>query len=201
MKILMLADTPADPNRGAAGTEVQTMLALRAAGQEVDAIWSDSLAHRVRHGNLHLLLELPREYARAATGALRKKQYDIVHVNQPHGFRAARAVHTIAPGTAFVHRSHGFELNVEETLRPFQQRFGGDQRTIIRRSASRLLAPLLARHARAIVRLADGHVVSCSLDKSYLQRMGVAADRIAVIAHAAPDSYLEAPVHRSSKPP
>src|SRR5436190_5175442 len=112
----MMADTPADPNRGAAGTEVQTMLALRKLGHDVDAIWSDRLGRRIGHGNLHLLLELPRTYEHAALEALRQKTYDVVHVNQPHGFRAARAVRRQSPRSVFVHRSHGFELNVEDTL-------------------------------------------------------------------------------------
>src|SRR5438067_5952075 len=103
----MMSDTPADPNRGAAGTEVRTLNALRALGHEVDAIWSDDLGRRIGHGNLHILLEQPRAYERAAVDALRRKKYDVVHVNQPHGFRAARAVHQISPGTAFIHRSHG----------------------------------------------------------------------------------------------
>src|SRR4051812_164511 len=162
LRILMMSDTPADPNRGAAGTEVQTLNALRSLGHEVDAIWSDGLGRRIRHGNLHILLEQPRAYERAAVAALQRKQYDVVHVNQPHGFRAARAVHRMSPGTVFIHRSHGFELNVEETLRPWIDKFGSDERSVIRRAATRALAPLVRRHAYAIAREADGHVVSSS---------------------------------------
>lgn len=187
----MMSDTPADPNRGAAGTEVQTLHALRALGHDVDAIWSDNLGRRIRHGNLHLLLELPRTYDRAAAAALRRREYDIVHVNQPHGFRAARTVHRLSPPTMFVHRSHGFELNVEETLQPWRKRFGSDERGPIRRLASLALTSLLAGHARAIAREADGHIVSSALDAAFLhERLGVAHERIAVIAQAAPDSYL-----------
>ena len=60
LRVLMMADTPADPNRGAAGTEMQTAQALRALGHDVRTIWSDELGRRIAHGNLHLLLELPR---------------------------------------------------------------------------------------------------------------------------------------------
>jgi glycosyltransferase involved in cell wall biosynthesis len=191
LRVLMMADTPPDPNRGAAGTEVQTLHALRALGHDVDAIWSDDLGRRIRHGNLHLLLELPRAYERAAVDALRRKEYDVVHTNQPHGFRAARTVHRLWPRTAFIHRSHGFELNVEETLRPWRERFGSDERGAIRRVASHALTSLLARHAHAIAREADGHIVSSSLDAAFLhEHLGVASERIAVIAQAAPDSYL-----------
>jgi glycosyltransferase involved in cell wall biosynthesis len=187
----MMTDTPADPNRGASGTELQTLHALRALGHDVDAIWSDDLGRRIRHGNLHLLLELPRAYERAAAGALRHKEYDVIHTNQPHGFRAARTVHRLSPRTAFVHRSHGFELNVDETLRPWHKTFGTDRRGPVRRMASHALTSLVARHAHAIAREADGHIVSSSLDAAFLHdRLGVASERIAMIALAAPDSYL-----------
>ena len=38
MKILVAADVPEDPNSGVAGTEYQTIQALRALGHEVDAV-------------------------------------------------------------------------------------------------------------------------------------------------------------------
>jgi glycosyltransferase involved in cell wall biosynthesis len=188
----MMADTPPDPNRGAAGTEVRTLHALRALGHEVDAIWSDDLGRRIRHGNLHILLEQPRAYERAAVDALARKKYDVVHVNQPHGFRAARAVHRLSPGTAFIHRSHGLELNVEETLRPWIEKFGSDERNAARRVATRALAPLLQRHSKLIAREADGHVVSSSIDAAFLhERMGVPREKIATIPQAAPDDFLQ----------
>lgn len=192
LRVLMMSDTPADPNRGAAGTEVRTILALRAMGHDVDAIWSDTLGRRIQHGNLHILLEQPKAYERAVVAALRRKEYDVVHVNQPHGFRAARAVHRISPKTVFIHRSHGFELNVEETLRPWIEKFGSDERNALRRAATRALAPLLRRHSQAIAREADGHVVSSSIDAAFLhERMGVPREKIATIPQAAPDSFLE----------
>lgn len=186
-----MSDTPADPNRGAAGTEVRTMHALRALGHEVDAVWADDLGRRIQHGNLHILLEQPRTYERAAVMALRQKEYDVVHVNQPHGFRAARAVHRISPRTVFIHRSHGFELNVEEALKPWLGKLGSDERNVARRLATHALGPLLRRHSTAIAREADGHVVSSSLDAAFLhERMGVPSERIAIIAQAAPDFFL-----------
>jgi len=190
----MMSDTPADPNRGAAGTEVQTLHALRALGHEVDAVWSGGLGRRIRHGNLHILLEQPRAYERAAVAALRRNRYDVVHVSQPHGFRAARAVHRLSPGTVFIHRSHGFELNLEMTLRPWLETFGSDERSAVRRAATRLLEPLLARHAHAIAREADGHIVSSSGDAAFLhERLRVPRERIAVIPQAVPDSFLQEP--------
>jgi glycosyltransferase involved in cell wall biosynthesis len=190
MRILFMADVPYNPHSGASGTEVQTLEALRELGHEVDAIWSDSLGRRIRHGNLHLLLELPRTYARAAARAVREKTYDVVHANQPHGFRAARIVHRLSPGTVFIHRSHGFELNVEDTLRPWRAMYGSDERSVVRRLSSSAIASLLARHGRAIAAEADGHIVSSSLDAAFLRdRLGVTTEKIAVIPQAAPESY------------
>jgi glycosyltransferase involved in cell wall biosynthesis len=194
LRVLMMADTPADPNRGAAGTEMRTAQALRALGHEVRTIWSDELGRRIAHGNLHLLLELPRTYERAVRTALASAPYDVVHVNQPHGYLAARAVHALSPTTAFIHRSHGLELNAEETLAPWRSQFDAERRSVSRRLASRMLAPLLARHSSLIAREADGHIVSSSLDGSFLEkRLGVDPNRIAVIAQAAPDDYLRSP--------
>lgn len=188
----MMSDTPADPNRGAAGTEVRTLHALRALGHDVDAIWSDDLGRRIQHGNLHILFEQPRAYERAAIAALGRNAYDVVHVNQPHGFRAARAVHRLSPQTVFIHRSHGIEPNVEAALKPWLAKYGSDERSAVRRAATSALSPLLARHTNAIVREADGHIVSSAFDAAFLhERLGLARDRIAVIAQAAPDSFLQ----------
>lgn len=194
LRILTVADTPPDPNLGAAGTELRTAEALRSLGHHVESIWNDTLGRKIAHGNLHLLLELPRAYERAVVDALRRAEYDVVHVNQPHGFRAARAVHRISPGSVFIHRSHGVELHADETLRPWRARFGGDERRLVLRTASAVIRPLLARHSFAIARAADGHIVSASLDADFLSgRLGVDRAKIAVIPQAAPDSFVAAP--------
>jgi len=194
LRILTLADTPADPNLGAAGTELRTAEALRALGPHVDSVWSDTLGRKIAHGNLHLLLELPRTYQRAVLDALRRGSYDVVHVNQPHGFRAARAVHRIAPRSAFIHRSHGFEPNVEQTLTQWRTRYGEDDRAVLRRGLSSALRPFLARHSVAIARDADGHIVSSSIDADFLaDRLHVERAKIAVIPQAAPDAYVATP--------
>jgi len=189
-----MADVAPDPNRGAAGTEVQSARALRALGHVVDTVWSGELGRRIAHGNLHLLLELPRAYERAAARKMREGRYDVVHVNQPHGFRAARAVHRLSPSTIFIHRSHGIELNVEQTLERWRRELGGDERGAARRVASRAVAALLARHSYAIAREADGHIVSSTIDARFLEeQLHVPPGKIAVIAQAAPDDYLGVP--------
>jgi glycosyltransferase involved in cell wall biosynthesis len=191
LRVLVMTDTPPDPNLGVAGTELRTIEALRDLGHEVDAIWSDVLGRRVRHGNLHLLLELPRAFERALLEALQRKAYDVVHVNQPHGFRAARTLHRLGTRSIFIHRSHGFELSLEAALGPWREKLGSDDRNVMRRAASRVIAPLLARHSIAITRDADGHIVSSSLDADFLrERLHVEAAKIAVIPQAPPDDYI-----------
>ncbi|HEY6138861.1 MAG TPA: glycosyltransferase family 4 protein [Thermoanaerobaculia bacterium] len=175
MKILMMADVAPDPNAGAAGTELRTADALCALGHDVDTVWAPQLGRRIEHGNLHYLLELPRAYRREMRRAAGAKRYDVIHVNQPHGYLAAKSK---PRGAVFVHRSHGLELRAERDLAPWHPR---------PKLASRAMAALLARHSRLIARYADGHIVSCSDDADFLVReLGVPARRIAVIPQASP---------------
>ncbi|HEY2090742.1 MAG TPA: glycosyltransferase family 4 protein [Thermoanaerobaculia bacterium] len=194
LRILTLADTPPDENSGAAGTEVRTIEALRALGHHVDAIWRDDMPHRIKHPNLHIVLELPKAYRDATARALARAEYDVVHVNQPHGFLAARLVHRIAPRTLFVHRSHGLESNAEETLKKWRKTYEKDERSPARRIATLVLEPLLARHPRLNAREADAHNLLCSRDADFLQaHFGVDPAKIGVIPMAPPDAFLEMP--------
>ena len=68
LKILMMADLPPNADSGAAGTEYQTMEALRRLGHEVDAVWADSLPHRIGHGNLHYCLSCLMHIERRCSG-------------------------------------------------------------------------------------------------------------------------------------
>lgn len=192
MKILFMADVAPDPSSGAAGTELRTADGLRKLGHEVDEVWAPQLGRRIRHGNLHYLLELPRAYRRELMRTLAKERYDIVHVNQPHGYLAAKAL--AGSAAAFIHRSHGLELRAEEVLRPWRARFGAGRRSLPHRLASDVLAALLARHTHGIARYADGHIVSCRDDAAFLtQRLGVVPARVAVIPQAASDAFLSRP--------
>src|ERR1044071_5406189 len=127
MRILVMADVPPDPNSGAAGTEFQTIQALRSLGHEVDAVWRDNLPRRINHGNLHYLLELPGAYRKAMRDELKRKPYDVVHVNQPHGYLAAKDLRP-SRSAVFIHRSHGFESRVEADLKPWRKEYDSDQR-------------------------------------------------------------------------
>src|SRR5258706_14293267 len=116
MNILFMSDTQEEPNSGAAGTEFQTITALRELGHDVDAVWADSLSHKIAHGNLHYVFELPFTYRQEMLRRLERKQYDVIHVNQPHGYLAAMMIRRRKMPPAFIHRSHGFELRVEVDL-------------------------------------------------------------------------------------
>lgn len=191
MRILFMADVPRDPNAGASGTELRTILALRGLGHDVDEIWAPDLGRRIGHGNLHYLLELPFRYRRTLERALAAKRYDVVHVDQPHGWRAAKWLDGRA---VFVHRSHGFEPFVEVSVAPWRRRFDGDSKSIARRVSSALLGRALERHNRLITRYADGHIVSSSLDAEFMiERYGVARERVAVIPQAPQDEFLATP--------
>lgn len=192
MRILFMADVDRNPNAGAAGTEVRTIEALRRHGHEVDEIWAGDLRRRIAHGNLHYLLELPHEYRRALARALARRTYDIVHVNQPHGWRAAKWLRDRGRDRPlFVHRSHGLEPLVEEVVRHWRRKYADHPRSMLRRAASAAIAPLLARHNRLIAKYADGHIVYSTLDAHFLvERFQVPQARVAVVPAAAPDELL-----------
>jgi Glycosyltransferase len=189
MKILFMADVPPDPNSGAAGTELRTAEALRQLGHEVDEVWAPRLGRRIAHGNLHYLFELPRAYRRELRRAAAQNEYDVIHVNQPHGYLAAKAK---PKGAVFVHRSHGLELRAERDLGPWRVRFGRKAKLI-----SRVMAALMARHSRLIARYADGHIVSCSEDAQFLQEeLHVDKSLIAMIPQAPSEEFVASPAPR-----
>ena len=189
-----MADVSPSANSGAAGTEYQTIEALRRLGHEVDALWQESFPRKTRHGNLHYLLELPFAYRDAMLERLRQKYYDVVHVNQPHGYLAAKALSKDKSGPVFIHRSHGFELRVEEDLKPWRVKYDHDGRALPRKIASKAIAQAIAHNCRGIARYADGHIVSASQCRDFLRdHMRVPIERIAVIPQAAANSFLEQP--------
>ena len=196
MKILLMADLVAKPDSGAAGTEYQTVIALRRLGHEVDTVWADSLPHKISHGNLHYLVELPYAYRNVMFKRMEDARYDVVHVNQPHGYLAAKALNARKERPVFVHRSHGLELRVHRELAKWQPKYRQDEtRSWLKKQASRAVLLMLARHSKAVVKYADGHIVSASACSQFLiDEFGVPAKRIAVIPQAAPALYLNHPL-------
>lgn len=190
-----MTDCPADPNSGAAGTVYRTAEALKRLGHEVETVWADELGRRIRHGNLHYLLELPLAIRRVLRRKLGKRRYDVVEVSQPHGYLAAAMLRRSALDSVYIHRSHGFELRVGRDLAEWREVYRTPAATSIRQLLSPLMSRALYLNSHAIVRFADGHIVSATECADFLrEEMGVATDRIAVVPQAVPDSFLEAGV-------
>jgi glycosyltransferase involved in cell wall biosynthesis len=195
MKVLFMADLLPNLNSGAAGTECQTLKVLEALGIYVDKVWSSELTHYIKHGNLHYLFELPYSYRNAMKERLRNSHYDVIHVNQPHGYLAAKELKSIYDKCVFVHRSHGFELRVKRDLAPWRKKYDIDNRSILRKKSSLIMERLLERNSRGITKYADGHIVSSTQCKNYLVNdMKVPANRVAVIPQAASQHFNEGPI-------
>ena len=195
MRILYVADTLPDPDSGAAGTEYQTINALEKSGAKVDALWHEDLSHHIIHGNFHYLLELPYSIRLQMVKRLQSQRYDVVHVNQPHGFLAAKELHRKYSETIFIHRSHGFELRVKRELAKWYGKYGRPSQHVLKKFPSVLLGSLLDRHSWQITRYADGHIVSASECRDFLvDELRVPGDRVAVIPQAPPNSFLETAV-------
>ena len=190
MKILFMANVSPSPNSGAAGTEFQTAKALRELGHTVDDVWTDELSHHLGHFNLYNLLELPFSYRKALRRQLQSRKYDVVHVNQPHGYLAAKALRTLDTQAIFVHRSHGLEGRVRCEIAHWKGQYGQNDRQAWRRACSRLMDASLELNNLAIARYAHGHIVSASQCRDFLHnRYGVPTQRIAVIPQAPPEEY------------
>jgi glycosyltransferase involved in cell wall biosynthesis len=162
MNFLFAANTPRDPLAGASGCDISVITALRAQGHEVDEIWSTDMPRRIQHSNLHQLLELPGNFASAVASKCESKQYDVIQVNQPHAWLAAKQHRLSGRSGVFINRSHGWE----PALRRAVARYGSpstDPRSMHRKVLSRFLAMPLEHHNRLAVRWSDG-VVLCSID-------------------------------------
>ncbi len=187
MRFLFAANTPRDPNLGAAGCDLATIEALRQLGHEVDEIWGSDMPQRVAHRNLHQLLELPRNFAAAVARHCGNKRYDVVQVNQPHAYLAAK-IHRLQgrPGV-FINRSHGWE----PCSRLAVAHFRGDQRPVWRRGLSRVMAYLIEKHNQWAVRWSDGLVVCSKSDRDYiLKEHGASPDRVLALAPGVPPDFL-----------
>ena len=186
-----MADVPYTPDSGAAGTEYQTKCALERMGHNVDMLCEDSFPRKIKHGNFHYLFELPTAYRDVMQRKLTRQHYDIIHVNQPHGYLAAKALRASGCASAFIHRSHGFEQRAEVELKPWREKYEWDERAISRRLASKFVVRALYRNYKGIARYADGHIVSASQCREFLhQKMNVPLERISVIPQAASDAFL-----------
>ena len=191
MKILFAADVHPDPNSGAAGTEYQTLQALKCLGHEVDEIWQNDLPHQINHGNLHYLLELPSAYLEAINKRWKDKDYDVVHVNQAQCFLAAADHRRRNRPGVFIYRSHGLEDRAEAVMGQFRKLLKVPKRKLSMALPGFFMDALLMRHYRKAAVDSSGVIVSSNLDKKHLvENYSVESGRVAVIPQAAPDSYI-----------
>lgn len=184
-----------DPNAGASGTVWQMNAALRRRGHQVDEIWSAAIGRRIKHGNLHYLIELPQAYRREVRKACATKTYDVIELNQPHACLAAADHQKAGRPGVFVNRSHGHETRSEEELHRWRAELGIPRNRGLRGLASSVIQSLLDRQWRDIARSADGFVVSCTQDAEFLRhRYGVASERIGCVTQGVPAPCLDSPI-------
>jgi glycosyltransferase involved in cell wall biosynthesis len=196
MRILIAADAPCDPDSGAAGTTYQVSNELKKLGYEVDNIWANDLPHKIKHWNLHYLLELPNAYVGVIKNKLKqRKKYDVIQISQPHCFLAAKYARKHLPNTILIHRSHGLELNAERALKPFIEKEKADIRSYGRKMLSRAMSFLLERHSHLAFKYCDGHIVASEQDREFLiGEFHVDPERIKVIVEGVPDLFINTPV-------
>lgn len=194
----MIADVDPDPNSGAAGTELALARELGNIGHEVVTVWRQELRHRIRHWNLHHLIEQPIEYRRRIRDLLAKTEIDILHVNQPAGWLAARELRREGWNGLFVHRSHGFEARFADVVRAWRRVYPEARRSPPRRWASAALLPAQSWTWREIIRRADAHVVSCTDCANDLVRRGARREQVLVLPQAAPETFIETPAESLS---
>ena len=192
MKILTVAAVPPNPNSGASGTVVKINEGLRSLGHEVDEIWDDELTHRIKHGNLYSLLEQPRTYRTAIQRRLENSQYDVIDINQPQGWLAAKFLRQRNFSGAIVNRSHGVELLVNAVVPKWHKTLGVAESTFPRSLLTPVLRKFLESQWPAAATYSDGIIVSSELDRNYLiQKLKLEDDKVVAIQQGIPDNILE----------
>jgi glycosyltransferase involved in cell wall biosynthesis len=198
VRILVGADVTPNLDSGAAGTVLATNEALRELGHEVDAFWGDAIRHRIRHWNLHYLLELPTEYARVVAAHMQGKRYDVCQLSQPYAWRAARDHRRAGRPGIFVNRSHGLESMADGVLAEWHERLGEKANSWPRSMLSPMLQSRLHASIDRVVEFADGMLVPCADIRDHLVRHHHADPRrVGIGYHGVPEEFLresDAPV-------
>ena len=195
MRFLIGSDYLPDPNAGAAGTIYWTSRALEALGHEVDEFWGPDLPRRIRHGNLHYLLELPSAFRREVAARCRRRAYDVIILDQPHAYLAGEYLQARHPDVLFLNRTQGWEGQADEALALADMPPPG----FLRGRAQAAMRRLLARHQDRVVACADGILAGCSPVCDYLERKyGYPRERVAVIPYGVTEAFMNQP---ASPPP
>lgn len=194
MKFLYVANNAADASKGAANADLSLLDSLRRRGHDVTEIWEVSAPRSIRHGNLHQLFEAPRKCEREVVRQLVLSQYDVVIVNQPLGWRAARAVRRRNLATLFLARNHGWEPRVFVEQRPYM---GLSSRNWFRRIASCILRPFLHRQNSLLLRWVDGLIVTSQDDREFVVATSkFPAENVLGLPPGLPVEFTELPAPR-----
>lgn len=194
MRFLIGSDYPADPDAGASGTVHWTTRALRELGHEVDEIGRADLPHRIRHGNLHYLLELPSAYREAVRVRCARKEYDVIMLSQPHAWLAARDHLRLRRRGVFLNRSHGLESMANQAVAYGRRILHLPENRFPRSLANAAMRRLLERHVRQAARYSQGLVVPAADIRDYLMaNFQIPGDRIAVIHHGVHPRFAATP--------
>ena len=190
-RILVGANVPPDANSGAAGTVVETCRALVEAEQQVEAFWAADIGRRIKHGNLHNLLELPVRYRQIVRQRMARRPFDVIQLSQPHGYLAGKWVLAQPNRPLMVWRSHGLEAKVDDALARFTPDKSGVPVKVLRASVRAAFAAV----QRSAMRWSDGAIVPCQDDKDVLvERFGAEPERVRVIWHGVPGEYIDLPM-------
>ena len=194
LRILWVSEVVPDPNSGAGGTELQMVRQLRLLGHDVTTIWEDQIPRRIRHGNLHYALELPKAYARVIAAAVRKETFDVVTVNLGQSFQAARMLRKQNFPGVFIVRSHGLDDHLDVVLAQWRKKLGLPPRPWLKEVLGKRLTCILHGHMAKAARVCDGYVVSNSLDARWLNAThGLAEEKIAVVPQAPAMAFCRTP--------
>lgn len=196
LRILTISDTQGDPNSGASGTVYHTNVALRRLGHEVHEIWAQDLGpRRIRHGNLHSLVEQPYAYRQATVSRVGATHYDVVQFQQPQSYLAAKALRRVHFQGIVLTSSQGVEPRVAREVSKWHKQFG------IRRSrrmfglVTPILQSLLHRQWRNAVRESDGVTVDNAQDHRFLiEEVGADPAQIGILHTGIPAEFSETAV-------
>jgi glycosyltransferase involved in cell wall biosynthesis len=196
VRILTVADVPPDPNSGAAGTVLHTNSALRELGHAVDEIWPKDLGmRRIAHGNLHSLIEQPRQYVKAVRRAFGVNDYDVVIAQQPQAWMAARDHRHMNRKSLFLTMSQGVETRIWEVLSHFRKVYGMPAGRFPNRLFTEPMQRLLARQWVLAARYSDGIIVQHTQDKEYVCRTyGIGNTRVHVSHSGLSPEFLKRPL-------
>jgi len=196
LRILTVADVPPDPNSGAAGTVLNTNLALRELGHSVDEIWADDLGpRRISHGNLHSLIEQPRQYVRAVRKAFSNSDYDVIIAQQPQAWMAARDHVRLNRKAIFLTMSQGVETRIWEALKPFRRQLSLPPARFPHRLLTEPLQKLLAQQWKLATRYSNGIIVQHTQDQEYVcKNYGLHEGRVHVCHSGLARKFFDRPV-------